>query len=136
MADKKKAVTPEEVQEAMAKAENVSMEDLRKEREKESQNQRMDVFPELLAKAQTAPAQRAVVPTYGQVIPMGTCKQECKLKVASILAMKQAEEELKKRQRERRDEFRKLAETAAILLLSMGITAFCIMGVAFLSEFL
>lgn len=137
MAEKKKSVTPEEVQEAMNKAENVSMEELRKEREQEIQNQRMDVFPELLAKVQSVQVQKPMVPTYDMVLRNHSCQSRaCKLDVERILAEREAEEKLRREKRKRRHELMNALRTAAAILLSLGLTAVCIAGVACLGRFL
>ena len=137
MADKKKPVSDQELAQAMDKAwknsekdqENVQVVPV------EEPNKRMDVFPELLAKKPRVSAQP--VPTYGQIVPQGICQNRaCKINVAKILAMKEAEEKLEKRRRERREERRKAAETAAIILMSVGLTVACFVGAVFLTRFM
>lgn len=136
MADKKKNVSKEAVAQAMAQAEQVPMEDLkyREDIPVEDANKRLDVFPELLAKAPKMNYQ--TVPTYGKIVPKVNCHDKvCRLNVAKILAMKEAEEKLQQRKKEQREEYRKLAETAAVILLCLGVTAFLLMAVAFISNY-
>ena len=136
MADKKRTVSDQELAQAMDKAWKNSEKDQETVQAApvEEPNKRMDVFPELLAKKPKVIPQ--MIPTYGSVLPQGSCQKACKLNVAKILAMKEAEEKLEQRRRENREELRKAAETAAIILMAIAVGVLCICGAAFLTEFI
>ena len=87
MADKKRTVSDQELAQAMDKAWKNSEKDQETVQAApvEEPNKRMDVFPELLAKKPKVIPQ--MIPTYGSVLPQGSCQKACKVGILGVFLL-------------------------------------------------